>query len=124
MCFDILFLLTSAACVADERMRVIAIRDGDCITCLDADKTQPKIRLAGIDPPELNQPFGSRAKGRLVDTRSEEGCALGRSARTPEREGVRKPSQSHQPCRWLGYGNRRSETKTAVIALVLISNKR
>ena len=41
--------------------RVIRIGDGDTITVLDG-STQVRIRLAEIDCPELNQPWGRRAK--------------------------------------------------------------
>lgn len=47
--------------------RVVAIADGDTLTCLTADKRQIKTRLAQIDAPEKNQPFGQRAKQALSD---------------------------------------------------------
>ncbi len=40
--------------------RVVGVHDGDTITVLEAGKTQHKIRLAGIDAPELKQAFGTR----------------------------------------------------------------
>jgi len=46
--------------------QVIAVHDGDTITVLDADKKQHKIRLAGIDAPELKQAFGTRARQNLA----------------------------------------------------------
>jgi endonuclease YncB( thermonuclease family) len=47
--------------------KVVGVSDGDTITVLDADKRQHKIRLEGIDAPESNQDFGSRAKQSLSD---------------------------------------------------------
>ncbi len=41
--------------------KVIAITDGDTIKVLDAINRQYTIRLAGIDAPERNQPFGSKS---------------------------------------------------------------
>jgi endonuclease YncB( thermonuclease family) len=45
--------------------RVVAIADGDTLTVLDDQKTQHKIRLAGIDAPERKQPFGQVSKQYL-----------------------------------------------------------
>ena len=45
--------------------RVVAVHDGDTITVLDINRTQHKIRLAGIDAPESKQAFGSRSKQNL-----------------------------------------------------------
>ncbi len=42
--------------------RVVALSDGDTFTCLDAAQQQHKIRLANIDTPEKNQPYGTKAK--------------------------------------------------------------
>ena len=47
--------------------RVVGVHDGDSITLLDADNRQHKIRLDGIDAPELGQPFGRASKKHLVD---------------------------------------------------------
>src|SRR5262245_45357834 len=47
--------------------KVVGVTDGETITVLDADKRQHKIRLEGIDAPESNQDFGSRAKQSLSD---------------------------------------------------------
>ena len=47
--------------------KVVSVADGDTITVLDADKTQHKIRLNGIDAPEKAQPFGQRSKQSLSD---------------------------------------------------------
>lgn len=44
---------------------VVAVADGDTLTILDADLTQYRIRLAGIDAPEKSQPFGQVAKQKL-----------------------------------------------------------
>lgn len=47
--------------------RVVGVHDGDTITLLDAEDHQHKIRLDGIDAPELGQPFGRVAKRHLAD---------------------------------------------------------
>lgn len=46
--------------------RVVSISDGDTLTLL-AGKTQYKIRLAQIDAPEKDQPFGQRARQSLAE---------------------------------------------------------
>lgn len=45
---------------------VVALSDGDTVTVL-RDRTQIKVRLEGIDAPEKNQAFGSKAKTALSD---------------------------------------------------------
>ncbi len=47
--------------------RVVGVTDGDTITVLDSSNRQYKIRFAGIDAPEKNQPFGQRAKEHLSE---------------------------------------------------------
>jgi micrococcal nuclease len=46
--------------------KVVGVYDGDCITLL-ADDRPVKVRLAGIDAPELGQAFGQAAKQRLSE---------------------------------------------------------
>lgn len=46
---------------------VTAITDGDTIVVLRANSQKVRIRLAGIDCPETNQPWGSRAKRAASD---------------------------------------------------------
>lgn len=47
--------------------RVVGVTDGDTITVLDSSNRQHKIRFAGIDAPEKNQPYGQRAKEHLSE---------------------------------------------------------
>lgn len=47
--------------------RVVAVHDGDTVTLLDEGRTQYKIRLAGIDAPELHQAFGRVSQRHLSD---------------------------------------------------------
>lgn len=47
--------------------RVVTVADGDTLTVLDVNKTQHKIRLAGIDAPEKKQAFGQRSKQSLSE---------------------------------------------------------
>jgi endonuclease YncB( thermonuclease family) len=47
--------------------RVVGVSDGDSVTVLDAQKTQYKIRLPGIDAPERAQAYGQKAKESLSD---------------------------------------------------------
>jgi micrococcal nuclease len=52
--------------------KVVAIHDGDTISVLRGGRERVRLRLAGIDCPELHQDFGRRAKqltGRLVFAR-------------------------------------------------------
>src|SRR5262249_704895 len=46
---------------------VLCVSDGETITVLDADNRQHRVRLMGIDAPEINQDFGRRAKQSLSD---------------------------------------------------------
>lgn len=62
----VLILLTATtAFPATLSGRVVGVHDGDTITVLDASKKQHKIRLAGIDAPELKQAFGTRSRQNL-----------------------------------------------------------
>ena len=54
------FVIASPA-VAEFSGKVVGVSDGDTMTVL-RDRTQIRIRLYGIDCPEMGQDFGSRAK--------------------------------------------------------------
>jgi endonuclease YncB( thermonuclease family) len=60
-----LFWSTGVALAATLSGTVVGVSDGDTITVLDAENRQHKIRVAGIDAPERNQPFGLRSKENL-----------------------------------------------------------
>lgn len=65
----LLFTLNLPA-VAYSRLlegKVVSVHDGDTITLLDATQRQHKIRLAGIDAPELSQAFGRVSRQHLAD---------------------------------------------------------
>jgi endonuclease YncB( thermonuclease family) len=47
--------------------KVTAVSDGDTLTVLDANKVERKIRLEGIDAPEIGQAFGTKAKQALSE---------------------------------------------------------
>ena len=42
--------------------KVVGIKDGDTIVVIDSLNTQTTLRLAEVDCPEKNQPFGTKAK--------------------------------------------------------------
>lgn len=59
--------LASWATAAERHGRVVAVADGDTLT-LAVDGNEPiHIRLAGIDAPEHDQPFGQRSKQSLAE---------------------------------------------------------
>ncbi len=45
--------------------RVVGVHDGDTLTLRREGQPQIKVRLAGIDAPELKQPYGQSAKQAL-----------------------------------------------------------
>lgn len=67
-CSVLLLLAFVLAAIAADRPeligKVVGVHDGDTLTLL-VDRTQYKIRLDGIDAPELGQDFGTRAKQAL-----------------------------------------------------------
>ncbi len=58
-------LISTTALAGVLQVRVVAVTDGDTIKILDAANVQHVIRLAGIDAPEKNMPFGQRSKQNL-----------------------------------------------------------
>lgn len=60
-----LFCSLQGATPADITGKVVGVHDGDTITLLTEDKEQVKVRLEGIDAPELGQPFGKTSKEAL-----------------------------------------------------------
>lgn len=47
--------------------KVVKIADGDTLTILDINNRQHRVRLAGIDAPEAQQPFGQKSKQQLTE---------------------------------------------------------
>jgi len=45
--------------------RVVSVHDGDTVLCLDGDNRQHKVRLVGIDAPEIGQAFGTMSRDGL-----------------------------------------------------------
>lgn len=71
-----IFCVLLSACSADWaesdtdnalKGTVVSVADGDTVTVLDAQKQSHKIRLAFIDAPERNQPYGQRARQALAE---------------------------------------------------------
>lgn len=59
----LLFVLFVLPVLADTlEGRAVRVIDGDTVVVLDVDRTQHRIRLAGIDAPEHKQPFGQKSK--------------------------------------------------------------
>lgn len=46
--------------------RVIGVAAGDSLTLMDAQRREYRLRLAGVDAPELRQPFGDEAQSALA----------------------------------------------------------
>lgn len=64
----IVSLLFLTALAADsQKAKVVGVHDGDTITVLFDGRTSAKVRLQGIDAPELGQPFGKASKHALSD---------------------------------------------------------
>lgn len=65
----LIFLNFSVSLIAQERKngKVVSIKDGDTVIVIDSLKNQYTLRLAEIDCPEKNQPFGNKAKQYTSD---------------------------------------------------------
>lgn len=65
-CLVLMASLWSGLVLSGELVgQVVGVTDGDTITVLDDQRTQHKIRLAGIDAPEKAQAFGQQSKEHL-----------------------------------------------------------
>jgi hypothetical protein len=64
----VLLLLVGSTGVQAETVigRVVAVSDGDTLTLQVAGRESVRIRLAGIDAPELDQPYGAQARRALT----------------------------------------------------------
>jgi endonuclease YncB( thermonuclease family) len=58
-------LLTAAPASAFDG-RVVTVNDGDTVAVIDAQNIKHRVRIAGIDAPEKNQPFGPAATESLA----------------------------------------------------------
>jgi endonuclease YncB( thermonuclease family) len=59
-------LILPLVTLADVSGRVVAVTDGDTIKVLDADNTEHKVRLTGIDAPERGQAYGTASRNHLA----------------------------------------------------------
>jgi endonuclease YncB( thermonuclease family) len=62
----LLLLLFCSLAHADIAGRVVAVTDGDTIKVLDADNTEYKVRLTGVDAPERGQPYNDASRKHLA----------------------------------------------------------
>ncbi|MEE3241442.1 MAG: thermonuclease family protein [Pseudomonadota bacterium] len=63
----IFLLFFSDLTKADISAKVISVIDGDTIYVRDYDNKTHKIRLAGIDAPEMSQPYGKESRSHLLE---------------------------------------------------------
>lgn len=54
------------AVAAPHLWRVVGVQDGDTLTCLDEANQQQRVRLAGVDAPEIGQAYGKEAREALA----------------------------------------------------------
>lgn len=45
--------------------QVVSVHDGDALRALDPTRSERKVRLQGIDAPEIGQPFGTKARDQF-----------------------------------------------------------
>jgi len=83
----LLLLLPTLALADVLQGRVVGVHDGDTLTLLASGNFQHKIRLQGIDAPELGQPFGQASKQNLSR------LAYGKEAKAdcPKRDRYKRP---------------------------------
>ncbi len=65
--FGILLICSQCVTAAEVHGLVVGVHDGDSLTLLVGGKTEVKVRLEGIDAPELKQDFGTASKKALSD---------------------------------------------------------
>ena len=56
-----MLILIPSICLSDITGKVVKVSDGDTIWVLDT-KKKVKVRLLGIDAPEIKQAFGEESK--------------------------------------------------------------
>jgi micrococcal nuclease len=65
LCLALALVIVVVGQADAQTCRVVSVHDGDTITALADGNRQVKVRLTGIDAPELGQPFGRAAKRHL-----------------------------------------------------------
>jgi endonuclease YncB( thermonuclease family) len=83
--------------------RCVGVHDGDSITVLAAGNVQLKVRLEGIDAPELKQPFSQQSKEALSGLVFGKALTLQRPLRANARRchGRRRKREPHNCAIWL-----------------------
>lgn len=63
--YIISLLIVTYPVSADINGRIVRVLDGDTVEILGEGNQLKRVRLAGIDAPEKNQPFGQRSRQKL-----------------------------------------------------------
>lgn len=64
-CNTIALSLTTSLPAVEPTCRIVRVQDGDSLTCLSTDKQRIEVHLAGLDAPEIDQPYGQLAQLQL-----------------------------------------------------------